>query len=332
MVLALSLWDDHYANMLWLDSTYPPQDETRGAHRGTCDTGSGDPVDVESNHPGAFVRYMNIAYGELGTTDSGPIPGPSPPAPPGPSPTPGPTPSPPHQCGSSDGCLCSPGMNNDGRNMESSARTASSPAECCNLCQQAEGCVGWTHIPSSGNQCWLKDQVGDLRTDGSVTSGKVNGTSPVPGPTPSPPPAPSPPHQCGSADACVCSPAMNNNGHNMDSSSISTPNETACCDACQKREGCVGWTFVPKDGNACWLKDEIGELTEDGYVTSGSLGVVPVPTPSPQPTPSPSPVPSNCPGGSLDACIDLCPSDDTDLFKSCVQSCQRRCQSLGMFL
>jgi cellulose 1,4-beta-cellobiosidase len=45
----------------------------------------------------------------------------------------------------------------------------------------------------------------------------------------------------------------------------------------------------------------------------------PVPTP---PAPTPTPTPADCPGGSLDACIDLCP---VDVFAECVKSCQRRC-------
>merc|ERR1711957_793389 len=40
----------------------------------------------------------------------------------------------------------------------------------------------------------------------------------------------------------------------------------------------------------------------------------PLPTPSP-PVPTPGPTPSDCPGGSLDACIDLCPMDR---FRECI--------------
>ncbi|KAK1759051.1 cellulose 1,4-beta-cellobiosidase [Echria macrotheca] len=52
MVLVLSLWDDHYSNMLWLDSTYPTDADpsTPGKGRGTCDTTSGAPSDVESKN------------------------------------------------------------------------------------------------------------------------------------------------------------------------------------------------------------------------------------------------------------------------------------------
>merc|ERR1719230_1535703 len=40
VVLVMSLWDDHYANMLWLDSTYPVDSTDPGAARGTCSTDS----------------------------------------------------------------------------------------------------------------------------------------------------------------------------------------------------------------------------------------------------------------------------------------------------
>merc|ERR1711959_733607 len=55
MVLVLSLWDDHAANMLWLDSTYPTGSTKPGAARGTCATTSGVPKDVEGQHPDAHV-------------------------------------------------------------------------------------------------------------------------------------------------------------------------------------------------------------------------------------------------------------------------------------
>ncbi|KAJ1567359.1 hypothetical protein HK405_006265 [Cladochytrium tenue] len=71
MVLALSLWDDHAANMLWLDSTYPVTATGAGAARGTCATTSGVPADVEANVPNSFVIYSDIRTGEIGSTFSG---------------------------------------------------------------------------------------------------------------------------------------------------------------------------------------------------------------------------------------------------------------------
>merc|ERR1712048_1505941 len=51
VVLVMSLWDDHYANMLWLDSTYPVDSSDPGAYRGSCSTDSGGPTPSPSPTP-----------------------------------------------------------------------------------------------------------------------------------------------------------------------------------------------------------------------------------------------------------------------------------------
>lgn len=73
MVLVLSIWDDHTANMLWLDSNYPVASSasTPGIARGTCATTSGVPSDVENNAPNSQVIYSNIKFGDIGSTYSG---------------------------------------------------------------------------------------------------------------------------------------------------------------------------------------------------------------------------------------------------------------------
>jgi cellulose 1,4-beta-cellobiosidase len=70
MVLVMSLWDDHEAYMLWLDSNYPTDKSasTPGVARGSCATSSGRPTDVESQYPNSSVRFFNIKYGDLNTT------------------------------------------------------------------------------------------------------------------------------------------------------------------------------------------------------------------------------------------------------------------------
>jgi cellulose 1,4-beta-cellobiosidase len=68
MVLALSLWDDTYAGMLWLDATYPVGSTKLGDARGPCNATSGIPKDVEKVYPDATVVYSNIKFGELGST------------------------------------------------------------------------------------------------------------------------------------------------------------------------------------------------------------------------------------------------------------------------
>jgi cellulose 1,4-beta-cellobiosidase len=72
MVLVLSQWDDYYANMLWLDSTYPTDATvaTLGADRGTCNTTSGVPADIESSEASAYVIFSNIKTGPINSTFS----------------------------------------------------------------------------------------------------------------------------------------------------------------------------------------------------------------------------------------------------------------------
>ena len=70
MVLVMSLWNDHYANMLWLDSTWPvdADHEEPGKGRGTCDVNSGVPGEVEGQQASDQVIYSNIKFGPIGST------------------------------------------------------------------------------------------------------------------------------------------------------------------------------------------------------------------------------------------------------------------------
>ncbi|KAI9930742.1 hypothetical protein MW887_011499 [Aspergillus wentii] len=70
MVLVMSIWDDHKANMLWLDSNYPTSAASTdpGVARGSCDVSSGEPDEVESSHADAYVAFSNIKVGPIGST------------------------------------------------------------------------------------------------------------------------------------------------------------------------------------------------------------------------------------------------------------------------
>ena len=78
MVLVMSIWDDHAANMLWLDSIDPPSKTSFGGPRGSCPTSSGKPADVEREHPDAHVIFSDVKVGDFGTTYNGGKPGPGP--------------------------------------------------------------------------------------------------------------------------------------------------------------------------------------------------------------------------------------------------------------
>jgi len=96
VVLVMSLWDDHFANMLWLDSIYPTDSTDPTAYRGSCATTSGVAKDVETKNAKSSVTYSNIRSGPIGSTTGGS------------SPTPAPTPTP-SDCpgGSLAACLAS---------------------------------------------------------------------------------------------------------------------------------------------------------------------------------------------------------------------------------
>ncbi|KAF8180235.1 glycoside hydrolase [Mycena galopus ATCC 62051] len=74
MVLVMSIWDDHAADMLWLDAPYPPtkSPSSPGVTRGTCAANSGSPPTVESQSPNAQVVFSNIRFGPLGSTSAAP--------------------------------------------------------------------------------------------------------------------------------------------------------------------------------------------------------------------------------------------------------------------
>ncbi|QRV97539.1 beta-1,4-D-glucan cellobiohydrolase [Ceratobasidium sp. AG-Ba] len=73
VVLVMSIWDDHTANMLWLDSSYPTDKDpsSPGITRGRCATTSGVPSDIEVNNANASVTYSNIRFGDIGSTYTG---------------------------------------------------------------------------------------------------------------------------------------------------------------------------------------------------------------------------------------------------------------------
>jgi len=149
-VLVMSMWDDHYANMLWLDSIYPTDvtdcDANRGACRGTCAITSGVAADVEKDHPSATVKFSDIRYGPLGSTGGSPSP----------SPTPTPSPGPSSACCSWDGKYC-----------------GDTTAYCNGSADQCAQCDG----------SWCTDCLPPYTTTPAPTP------SPTPTPTPSPSPS-----------------------------------------------------------------------------------------------------------------------------------------------
>lgn len=69
MVLVMSLWDDHYADMHWLDSVDPAGAEAKlGGKRGECPVDGGKPAQVEASGGSASVTFSNIKFGDINST------------------------------------------------------------------------------------------------------------------------------------------------------------------------------------------------------------------------------------------------------------------------
>lgn len=71
MVLVLSVWDDQYANMLWLDGEKYPLERSAsepGVARGTCAVDGSKPEQVREKFKNAKVTYSNFKFGPVGST------------------------------------------------------------------------------------------------------------------------------------------------------------------------------------------------------------------------------------------------------------------------
>lgn len=72
MVLVMSIWDDGFAKMLWLDGERYPEERDPsepGVARGTCALdGTSDPDQVRETFANAAVTYSNIKFGPIGST------------------------------------------------------------------------------------------------------------------------------------------------------------------------------------------------------------------------------------------------------------------------
>lgn len=154
---------------------------------GSCDSHNWGGHSASGSHVDEYLKRPGPPHGP-----------PSPPTPP--APTPG------------GQCSVNPGENNNGVNLEASARKTADADTCCTLCKEAKECVGYTHVTALG-ECWLKSSLGALTSDANVNSGSftqpaptpVPVPSPVPQPAPTPVPAPTPAGDCpgGSLQACI---------------------------------------------------------------------------------------------------------------------------------
>jgi endoglucanase len=120
---------------------------------------------------------------------------------------------------------------------------------------------GWD---DKGESCsYLNPGSCDSRNWGShsASGSHVDGYLKAAGP-PSPSPSPLP-------GSCSTNPGQNNNGVNLEDTPRSASNPGECCSMCMSSGGCKGYTHVTGNGE-CWLKSQLGSLTADSNVNSGS--------------------------------------------------------------
>lgn len=69
-VLVMSIWDDYFVNMLWLDSQFPLDKDPSlpGVSRGTCSRSSGVPAQVEAESPNSYVIFSDVRWGPINST------------------------------------------------------------------------------------------------------------------------------------------------------------------------------------------------------------------------------------------------------------------------
>jgi len=115
-------------------------------------------------------------------------------------------------------------------------------------------------------------------------------------PTPAPVPTPAAPTPAGQCNEC---------GYSCDANCI--------CGHCNTKPGC-------ESEAQC-----MGNCNSGGNAKWCGGGGKPTPAPA-TPTPAPGPVPPSCPGGSLSACIGLCPSNPPAAYKACIAECTERCK------
>ena len=98
------------------------------------------------------------------------------------------------------------------------------------------------------------------------------------------------------------------------------------CDFCTNEPTCKDCWKINQgaQGSCCGVAGCNNQLCDFCTNKDNSPASCPVPPPPPPPPP---PTPPSCPGGSLTACMDRCPTSPASEYKACVASCAEHCSS-----
>lgn len=156
--------------------------------------------------------------------------------------------------------------------------------------------------------------------------------APVPTPTPSPAPTPAPTDcpggsynacvkQCPTDDELVHRACVGSCARRCPDAPVPTPPPMPVPVPTPTPTDCPGGSYAACVSQ-CPTDDE---LVHKACVGSCARRCPDAPVPTPTPSPAPTPAPTDCPGGSYNACVSQCPTDDELVHKACVGSCARRC-------
>lgn len=188
------------------------------------------------------------------------------------------------------------------------------------------GSLRGTCPPAGGDPATIRKQHPNSPISFSnIKWGDIGSTqpgTPAPGPQPTPVPTPPPPY----AGPCKLQKGYNcygGHGATEIGSEEGGLSVAACAEKCAGFDGCTGFVVTTEKGDAhtCFLRKDI-DLTSCS--TKSQWDTYTCPSGPAPPAPKP-PSPSGCPGGSLSACMDQCPSSPATAYKACVQDCEARC-------
>ncbi|KDO20126.1 hypothetical protein SPRG_21437 [Saprolegnia parasitica CBS 223.65] len=145
---------------------------------------------------------------------------------------------------------------NDIRDFAVKGSPQDQTSKCCDACSKQDGCVGFvTH----SNTCWLKKAW----VKSGTKIGAMAGTFTAPLPT---------------SDTCsAITRGTDYPGNDIRSFTVTGSDQAradACCDACTKQNGCVGWIT---HSNTCWLKRKMANASPLPTALAGTYAA-PLPT------------------------------------------------------
>lgn len=126
-----------------------------------------------------------------------------------------------------------------------------SNGQCCDECAKTNGCAAYTWLArdwDGKSSCFLKWSAAGRRDQSGVISGQLKDVPP--------------PEKCPTQEKDV-------DFFGNDLKKIDDVSNAQCCDACNKLQGCVGYSFVDGSKPVCYLKNSLaGRVAKTGVISA----------------------------------------------------------------